>query len=73
MSGLTSAAASGATTIAQLGFIRTDNSDGPQYMSIDGYDGVTPGVAECRGGTSDCGIGRALSGQYGRSGDACVR
>lgn len=42
MSGLTSAAASGATTIAQLGFIRTDNSDGPQYMSIDGYDGVTP-------------------------------
>lgn len=42
MSGLRSAVASGATTIAQLGFLPLDNSNGPQYMSIDGYEDVTP-------------------------------
>ena len=41
MSGLTSAAASGATTIAQTGYIQTDTSNGPQFASIDSYDGVT--------------------------------
>lgn len=41
MSGLRSAAASGATTIAQVGYIRTDTSHGPRYASIRGYDGVT--------------------------------
>lgn len=41
MTGLKSAAASGATTLAQTGFIRTDTSSGPQFSSIDGYQGVT--------------------------------
>lgn len=41
MSGLTSAAVSGATTIAQTGYIQTDTSNGPQFASIDSYDGVT--------------------------------
>ncbi|KAB8288421.1 haloacid dehalogenase [Bifidobacterium ramosum] len=41
MSGLTSAAASGATTIAQTGYIQTDTSQGPQFASITSYAGVT--------------------------------
>lgn len=41
MSGLRSAAASGATTIAQTGYMRADTSNGPQYASIRGYQGVT--------------------------------
>lgn len=41
MTGLESAAASGATTIAQTGFIGTDTSHGPQFASIHGYDGLT--------------------------------
>ncbi|OZG63737.1 haloacid dehalogenase [Bifidobacterium hapali] len=41
MSGLKSAAASGATTIAQTGYINTDTSNGPQFASINGYAGVT--------------------------------
>ncbi len=41
ISGLRSAAASGATTLAQTGFIRLDNSQGPQFASIDGYTGIT--------------------------------
>ena len=41
MSGLKSAAASGATTIAQTGYIQTDTSAGPQFASISSYDGVT--------------------------------
>ncbi|MEE8735318.1 HAD family hydrolase [Bifidobacterium subtile] len=44
ISGLTSAAASGATTLAQVGFNGTDVSDGPQFASISGYEGL--GVAE---------------------------
>jgi beta-phosphoglucomutase-like phosphatase (HAD superfamily) len=44
ISGLTSAAASGATTLAQVGFNGTDVSDGPQFASINGYEGL--GVAE---------------------------
>lgn len=39
--GLTSAVASGATTVAQLGFNRNAKEDGPQFASINGYDGVT--------------------------------
>ena len=38
--GLTAGAASGATVIAQTCTIRADTSDGPQYASINGYDGV---------------------------------
>ena len=41
MSGLRSAAASGATTHGQTGFMRIDNSNGPQFASINGYDGIT--------------------------------
>ncbi len=41
MSGLRSAVASGATTLGQTGFMRIDNSDGPQFASINGYDGIT--------------------------------
>ena len=41
MSGLKSAAASGATTIAQTGYINTDTSNGPQFASINSYAGVT--------------------------------
>lgn len=41
MSGLRSAAASGATTLAQTGYIRTDTSAGPQFASISSYDDVT--------------------------------
>lgn len=41
ISGLTSAAASGATTLAQTAYIQTDNSHGPQFASIHGYDGIT--------------------------------
>ena len=41
MSGLRSAAASGATTLGQTGFMRIDNSNGPQFASINGYDGIT--------------------------------
>ncbi|MCH4210015.1 HAD family hydrolase [Bifidobacterium sp.] len=40
ISGLMSAAASGATTIAQTGFNGTDVSDGPQFASISGYAGL---------------------------------
>ncbi len=40
ISGLRAAAASGATTICQTAFMREDQSDGPQFASIDGYDGV---------------------------------
>ena len=38
--GLTAGAASGATTIAQTCTIRTDTSAGPQFASIDGYEGI---------------------------------
>lgn len=41
MSGLRSAAASGATTLGQTGFMRIGNSNGPQFASISGYDGIT--------------------------------
>ena len=41
MSGLRSAAASGATTLGQTGFMRIDNSNGSQFASINGYDGIT--------------------------------
>jgi len=40
MSGLRSAAASGATTLGQTGFMRIDNSNGPQFASIKGYEGI---------------------------------
>lgn len=40
MSGLRSAVASGATTIGQTGFMQIDNSNGPQFASIKGYEGV---------------------------------
>ena len=40
MTGLRSASASGATTLAQTRFTRTDVSDGPQFASLDGYEGV---------------------------------
>ncbi len=40
MSGLRAGAASGATTIAQTGWIRADTSAGPQFASIDSYEGV---------------------------------
>ncbi|MBT1173104.1 HAD family phosphatase [Bifidobacterium sp. MA2] len=40
MVGLTAGAASGATTIAQTCTIRTDTSNGPQFASIDGYEGI---------------------------------
>ena len=33
--------ASGATTLGQTGFMRIDNSNGPQFASINGYDGIT--------------------------------
>lgn len=41
MSGLRSAAGSGATTIAQTGYMRADTSHGPQFASIRGYEGIT--------------------------------
>ncbi|WEV68350.1 HAD family phosphatase [Bifidobacterium sp. ESL0769] len=41
MTGIESAAASGATTIAQTGFIGTDTSAGPQFASINSYDNLT--------------------------------
>lgn len=40
MSGLRAGAASGATTIAQTGWIRSDTSSGPQFASIDSYEGI---------------------------------
>lgn len=40
MSGLRSAVASGATTIRQTAFMPGDGTDGPQFASIDGYDGI---------------------------------
>ena len=40
MSGLRAGAASGATTIAQTGWIRTDTSAGPQFASINSYRGI---------------------------------
>ena len=42
--GLASATASGATTLAHIGSTGTDVSDGPQFASINGYEGL--GVAE---------------------------
>lgn len=39
-SGLKAGAASGATLIAQTGWIRTDNSGLGQFASIDSYDGI---------------------------------
>ena len=41
-SGLQSAVASGATTIALSGFNRLHPVDGPQFTTIENYDGVTP-------------------------------
>ena len=41
MSGLRSAVASGATTIGQTGFMQIDNSNGPQFASIKGYEALT--------------------------------
>ncbi|KFI96838.1 HAD family hydrolase [Bifidobacterium stellenboschense] len=38
--GLAAGAASGATVIAQTCTIRTDTSNGPQFTSVDGYDGI---------------------------------
>ena len=29
------------TTLGQTGFMRIDNSNGPQFASINGYDGIT--------------------------------
>lgn len=46
MTGLRSAADSGATTLAQVGYIRNDTSDGPQFASIDGYAGLTAAALE---------------------------
>lgn len=46
MSGLRSAVASGATTIGQTGFMQLDNSNGPQFASIKGYDGITADVLD---------------------------
>lgn len=46
MTGIESAAASGATTIAQTGFIGTDTSAGPQFASISSYDNLTAEVLE---------------------------
>lgn len=46
MTGIRSAAASGATTIAQTGYIKTDTSAGPQFASIGNYDGMTAEVLE---------------------------
>ena len=40
MSGLRSAVASGATTVGQTGFMQIDNSNGPQFASIKGYEGI---------------------------------
>lgn len=39
--GLASAVASGATTVAQTKYTQIDTSHGPQFASWDGYDGVT--------------------------------
>lgn len=41
MSGLKSAAASGATTLRQTAFMRLDNAAGPQFADIHGYEGLT--------------------------------
>ncbi|MCH9276542.1 HAD family phosphatase, partial [Bifidobacterium amazonense] len=41
-----SAAASGATLIAQTGYINTDTSNGPQFASISSYAGVTADVLD---------------------------
>lgn len=46
ISGLQSAASSGATTLAQVRFMRSDTSQGPQFASIDGYEGITAAVLE---------------------------
>ncbi|WEV65918.1 HAD family phosphatase [Bifidobacterium sp. ESL0764] len=46
MTGIEAAAASGATTIAQMGFIKTDTSAGPQFASLNSYDGLTAEVLE---------------------------
>lgn len=40
MTGLRSAAASGVTTLAQTRFTHSDVSDGPQFASLEGYEGV---------------------------------
>jgi HAD superfamily hydrolase (TIGR01509 family) len=41
LTGLQSAVSSGATTLAQTAYIRTDTSQGPQFASISGYEGLT--------------------------------
>ncbi|WEV46883.1 HAD family phosphatase [Bifidobacterium sp. ESL0690] len=46
MTGIESAAASGATTIAQTGFIGTDTSAGPQFASISSYSNLTAEALE---------------------------
>ncbi|OZG61810.1 haloacid dehalogenase [Bifidobacterium lemurum] len=40
MTGIRAGAASGATTIAQTGWIRNDTSMGPQFASIASYEGI---------------------------------
>lgn len=44
--GLQAGAASGATLIAQTGWIRTDTSGLGQFASIDSYDGVDAAVLD---------------------------
>ncbi|RBP97342.1 HAD family hydrolase [Bifidobacterium aemilianum] len=41
ISGITSAARSGATTLAQTAYMRNDTSAGPQFASLNGYAGIT--------------------------------
>lgn len=45
--GLKSAAASGATTLAQTAYSNLDVSNGPQFADIHGYEDVTPQTLEC--------------------------
>lgn len=44
--GLKSAAASGATTLAQTAYSNLDVSNGPQFVDIHGYEDVTPQTLE---------------------------
>ena len=44
--GLKSAAASGATTLAQTAYSNLDVSNGPQFADIHGYEDVTPQTFE---------------------------
>lgn len=41
ISGVRSAVAAGTTTVRQVGFMPGDGNDGPQFATIDGYDGIT--------------------------------